>query len=751
MSNPNRSSRLSVLVAILFVATALVTASAPPVNADELTDVNATLVDYDHVVVEWTTATPTVSAVAYGSTIEYGLLWFDSNPRTSHRVDLAGLSCESTYHLNVITMGAENLVTSSGDVEVQTGPCPTDNAGLAPVQVVANAHSAVISWGSSTAGDGAVRYGSSRQYENTAIEDTGSTRFHRVELTDLECDASYFFEAVTEGATGAIESAGSFSFNTYACDPFVDYVAVDSGSTTATITWRTDTISTGSVILGESTDYGQELTTGIQANVHRVDIANLDCGTTYHYRIIATDDLGDALWTPDATLRTVACTTDDAGGEPQTSQAPEIDNVIATAGESSLLISWVTNEVSSAAATYRLSLDEVDPVGPVGPPIDIVIASGPNGVAHEVLITGLTCDRGYTVTALSTGGSGFTSISDAIATDTLTCGSGIEVALTSPSQTQPPVEPAAELSVSDISVRDITRTTAAVLWSTTAPAFGSVVFGESAELDSQAHSAIAGLTQRIVLVGLRCGTTYSYSPVADARDEAMVVSGEVGNFATLPCAPASTDGVEVVAGRFSLAISWTTDVRSDSLIAYGTALETGLVRYSPGQVTEHEIVLTDLDCATAYNLRVVAGASSAIPTFTPNIEAMTLECADEPNAPLPVIPPPVGEPPVPEPPLIEPPDIDLPPIDQPPLGPPIGGPPVDDLPNVGGPVVDPPVALTDIDVDATDSTALIIWLTDKAASSSLDYGTTTAYGLNKDDPALRVQHLAELTGLECAT
>jgi len=666
MANPNRTSRVGVLVATFLLASVLVTAGAPPVNAEEAVAVNTTLVGYDHVVVEWTTTTPSVSAVVYGPTTEYGLLWFDTNPDTSHRVDLAGLSCESTYHLNVISIDAENQVTSSGDIEVRTGTCPTNNAGVAPVQVVANARSAVISWGSVIAGQGAVRYGSSRQYGNTTTEDPGSSRFHNVELSGLDCDANYLFEGVTEGTAGSIESTGSFSFRTYACDPFVDNVAIDSGSTTATLTWTTDAISTGTVIIGESTSYGQELNTGQQADVHRVDIADLNCGTTYHYRIIAADDLGDAFWTPDATMRTGACTAADAAGGSQTSQAPEIDNVVTAAGETSLLISWVTNEVSSATATYRLSRDEG---GQVNPPIEpeVITVSGPNvGVAHEIVITGLTCDGSYTVTARSTDGSGLTSISEPIAADTLSCGSGTEVALASPSPIQPPLDPPAELSVSDVSVRDITRRTAAVLWSTTAPASGSVVFGETAEFGSEARSAVAGLTQRIVLVGLRCGTTYSYSPVALARNGMMVVSGAVGNFMTMPCTP------------------------------------------------------------------------------TPIIDV-------EPDPPPPVEPPPVVEPPVVEPPLVEPPDIALPPIDEPPLGPPIGGPPGDDRPNVGGPVVDPPVALTDIEVDTTNSTALISWLTDQAASSSLKYGKTTAYGFEQADQALRVQHLANLTGLECAT
>src|SRR5512135_1634679 len=65
------------------------------------------------------------------------------------------------------------------------------------------------------------------------------------------------------------------------------------GSTTATITWTTDKLSTSTVNYGLTTDYGSTVTVATLVTAHSVNLVDLGPGTSYYFSVSSTDAQGN--------------------------------------------------------------------------------------------------------------------------------------------------------------------------------------------------------------------------------------------------------------------------------------------------------------------------------------------------------------------------------------------------------------------------------------------------------------------------
>ena len=75
-------------------------------------------------------------------------------------------------------------------------------------------------------------------------------------------------------------------------------------SSSATITWTTDEVSSSVVEYGTTIDYGLSAT-GTEEIRHRVTLIGLVASTTYHYRVGSTDASGNKTWSGDYTFTTL--------------------------------------------------------------------------------------------------------------------------------------------------------------------------------------------------------------------------------------------------------------------------------------------------------------------------------------------------------------------------------------------------------------------------------------------------------------
>lgn len=85
--------------------------------------------------------------------------------------------------------------------------------------------------------------------------------------------------------------------------PVISSIAIfNLTKTTAHISYRTDTKCQTKIDYGTTTSYGSTSTDATLVNRHGVQLASLSAGTTYHYKITATDTNGNITATADRTF-----------------------------------------------------------------------------------------------------------------------------------------------------------------------------------------------------------------------------------------------------------------------------------------------------------------------------------------------------------------------------------------------------------------------------------------------------------------
>lgn len=778
----------------------------------------------------WQTDVPSDATVIYGPTVAYGQAAYDGAFGTSHTVALADLECGTEYHYYVVSGAPDSAPAITLDATFVTQECDR------PLSVIARQDSATVTWGTTAPARGTVVYGLDASYGNAAVEANDVT-YHEVELVGLECGTTYLFSTLSDFGDGLVESSGAQSFTTYECEPFIDAVSVSSGETSATISWSTETAASSQVIWGPSFNYGNAAGGGAPVVSHRADLAGLQCGSVYHFRILSVDEAGFAHWSPASEFGTAPCAVDDPTAGPT---GPVIGDAQVDATETELFVSWSTdvlaegsvvwgtdptygNEARSSVigdahgvaivdldcgTSYELSIlaigadglvsssgnisantaecgstpppapeppaaPEPDPAPPVDPettapsgavvntlvvspgidfaviefdtdvPADASVRYGLTnsygtevrspavGVGHRVDLVDLDCETVYNFRILATDGLGVVSGTDNGQFSTGSCDAPpappadpepapptdaepalpLEPEPAPPMEPAPPAEPAPEplptLTVSDIAVTDRTKSSATIMWNTSAVSDSLVVFGETSAYGQAVSAPALGMTHRIVLAGLECGTDYQFSALSTGETGLV---GNSGNYvaSTLPCEAADITDVEVQVGIDWAEIGWVTDVVADSTVIYGPSTAYGNAAYAPGEVTEHTVRIDGLDCGSDYNFRVVSNTAIDAPAFTPNGVFTTSSCE------------------------VDAPEGELDPVDP-----------------VEAPV--PALELGGLGSSVPEFDATVWWSTNVPATSLVMYGTTEAYGEQVVADGDRSAHNVTLPGLACGT
>jgi LmbE family N-acetylglucosaminyl deacetylase/regulation of enolase protein 1 (concanavalin A-like superfamily) len=93
--------------------------------------------------------------------------------------------------------------------------------------------------------------------------------------------------------------------------PVISGISVAPTAIGAEVTWTTDELATASVAYGRTTAYADgTASTGGERLSHRVVLHGLECATTYHFQIRATDSEDNTATTADQTFTTAACPTE---------------------------------------------------------------------------------------------------------------------------------------------------------------------------------------------------------------------------------------------------------------------------------------------------------------------------------------------------------------------------------------------------------------------------------------------------------
>ncbi len=380
-------------------------------QADQILNTSARIV--------WTTNSPATSQVDYGTTASYGLTQHSSSYVTTHEVYLTGLTQNTLYHYKVSsTFVDSNTLTDDNKGATYTfttaniqNPTVATNLATLVTTNSATLNGQITATGGEDASQSGFVYGTDFSMQNpiattTLGAQTGTATFSSL-VTGLTPATTYYVRSYATNSSGT--SFGTMSaFTTSASAPVV------AASSTTNITRTSATITGvvsatgGSTVSVEGFNYGPDsnygLTTSFMGNFAAgsfpLDLNNLQCGTTYHFQVFATNGSGTS-YSPDQTFSTLSC-----------AFPPSVTTSAATAvATSSVMLNGQVTATGGATVTQSGFAYGTDPT--LVSPIATTTQGGQVGaVPFSGSVSGLAAGVNYYFRSYATnsGGTGFGTI-----------------------------------------------------------------------------------------------------------------------------------------------------------------------------------------------------------------------------------------------------------------------------------------------------------------------------------------------------
>ncbi|MEM3738881.1 MAG: fibronectin type III domain-containing protein [Thermoplasmata archaeon] len=560
-----------------------------------ISNVQVKNITQDSATITWTTDEPSTSVVEYGTTTAYGQTAIGANGVTAHSVTLLGLSASTTYHFRVKSADAAGNTAVSSDHTFTTlsagDTTPPVISNVAVINITSN--SAVVLWTTDEPSSSIVEYGATTSYGQTA-SGVGGVTSHSVSLSGLTASTLYHFRVKSADAAGNLATSSDYTFTTLSdggndtSPPVISNVAVSNiTQDSATVTWTTDEPSTSVVEYGLDTNYGESADGPDGVTFHTVVLTGLTPATTYHFRVSSKDAVGNTAESDDYTFTTS-----------QADTTPPVISNVAVSGitMTSAIVTWTTDEPSTSVVEYGTTTSYGE------------VAIGATGVtSHQVTLTGLTPSTKYHFRVNSKDAYGNTAVSQDYNFTTAS------------NDTTPP-------KISNVTVVNITSTSAVVMWTTDEPSSSIVEYGTTTSYGQTATGANGVISHSVQLSGLTASTTYHFrvksadvnGNTATSSDYTFTTSGGGGD--TTPPVISNVAVKNITAT--SAIITWITDEPSSSVVDYGTTTAYGKSATGAGNTTSHSVSLSGLTPGTLYHFMVKStdaygnAANSSDYTFT---------------------------------------------------------------------------------------------------------------------------------------
>jgi chitodextrinase len=239
------------------------------------------------------------------------------------------------------------------------GPAAGKELVLSAVAAEPSETEVTISYTTNLPASGTVEYGPSDAYEHGAIVDARLTREHSVRLVGLSPGVRYHYRVSAIDAAGHTVNSGDHAFATRSIDgtpPVVGNLSVAAADTGATIRWETNEPTTGSLVYGQTDAYEAGAVTAPRPGLrHRVRLQGLNRGTEYRFRLVASDESGNAAEVLHAFSTSVP------GGEraepnaPTDVTPPVIFNLRVMADGAGATVAWETDEPATSEVAFGRS------------------------------------------------------------------------------------------------------------------------------------------------------------------------------------------------------------------------------------------------------------------------------------------------------------------------------------------------------------------------------------------------------------
>ena len=435
---------------------------------------------------------------------------------------------------------------------------------------------------------------------------------HSITLSDLEPSTTYGFrisaqtpegDILTTDPQGTDQWSRNLSFKTAAAGDALPPVIIEGPGVTArdifaVVSFTTDVDTRATVFFGTMAGtYGTADEFEIRDHTpdgnlrlsreHAIIIGGLEAGAAYEYGILVEGTNGvTTSFERDLFAGKVAGVHQPPGGGGQftTSSDPDTQLPVILSGPTvtsethdTAIVEYTTDEPASSEVRF----------GTTSP--DDFLSSGESRTRHKLTLTNLEAGTSYLYLVASTDASGNGATQSSMAVFT----TDPEIDVTAPGFD---VEP-------NISYKN--DETATVSWTMDEESTGEVRFGTTAEdLGFIRSLPETGTQHEITLTNLEVATEYfvqaSSSDLSNnGPSESTVFSFTTDAVADLS-APIISD-LQFEPNNESAVITWTTDEFADSFIDFGTT--SGLLDLAVGSVddvTEHEVVLTNLTANTTY-------------------------------------------------------------------------------------------------------------------------------------------------------
>ncbi len=542
--------------------------------------------------VAWNTDKAATSRVLYGTTsgVYTASTTLDPTLVTSHAVSLTGLAAATKYYF--VAASVDQYGNSATSTEQSFTTLTLPGPEITAVEAVnTNDFGATITWTTDTNSDSHVYYSTAT---SSFTFSSGSSNFvggsapyaHSVTIANLAPGTTYYFYVqstdLNNNTTINKNGGAYYAFaTTNTANPTVtDIQATSITSSSALIGWTTDKQANSQVLYGlTSGNYASS--TSVYDNAprvtnHNVALSGLAPDTIYYYVVTSVDSAGNTAQSSENSFTTVA----PAG--------PQISSVtVASASDYNATITWTTNTDSdshvyyaNSTSSFSLSSGSGNLVGGVAP------------YEHSVTVTNLTPSTTYYFYVQSV---------DAYNNASIDKNDGAYYSFVSTNVAQP--------VLSNVSVVVQDQYSAGITWSTDKLSNSQVFYGTSTGMYTASTSitdlGLVTSPHSLAITGLVPATTYYF--MAQSVD----AGGNVGTssehtFRTLSLLGPTITNVSTTPFDVTANVSWDTDVDADSFVFYGTSTQalassTGSSLFIGGSAPfYHEVTLSGLAPQTTY-------------------------------------------------------------------------------------------------------------------------------------------------------
>lgn len=318
-------------------------------------------------------------------------------------VDTTGAETDGLYHWlygGLKTVGSSMVTITKNTLGLNFPGIPTNLIATSSSSQVLLSWTAPISNGGTSITDYLIEYKTSSASAWTTFND-GVLTTASTTVTGLLDNTAYDFKVSAVNSSGAGNSVSGTATTTDGTAPALSSILSTPSTTTATITWTTNELSSSIIDYGLTTSYGAStVETDISPRVtsHTVSLTGFVACTTYHYRVRSNDSASNLAVGSDNTFTTTGCTGS------ATVSAETNSNITSASGGASTLTSGTTGitldvpvGATGADAIYQIkSLDQTAVFATSGTPSAVTKVG--NYAFDLKALTGI----GTTVTSFST-------------------------------------------------------------------------------------------------------------------------------------------------------------------------------------------------------------------------------------------------------------------------------------------------------------------------------------------------------------